>query len=86
MDLATLDREDVIAGLRKRFRSVAAFERVASLPEKSVSDVLRGRSSARVEAAIVEALSTPVSSFRQSEGSDDSATPDSAHRQNAGAR
>lgn len=51
-----LHREDIKAKLRKRFRSVTAFEQAMGLPAKSVSDVLRGRSSAATERAIVEEL------------------------------
>lgn len=53
-----LHREDIKARLRKRFRSVTAFERAKGLPAKSVSDVLRGRSSAATERAIIEELFT----------------------------
>lgn len=87
MPLAAMDREDVIAALKKRFRSIAAFERRTGLPEKSVNDVLRGRSNARVVTAIEQALSKPVESFRQSETSDGANSNDAAvHRLNAGAR
>jgi lambda repressor-like predicted transcriptional regulator len=54
--------EDVKAALRKRFRSVAAFERAQGLPAKSVSEIFRGRKSARVSGAIEAALNTPPSS------------------------
>ncbi len=70
MDLARLHPEDVKAGLKKRYRTVAAFERQAGLPEKSVFDVLRGRASARVTAAIETALSKPLPQARESEFSD----------------
>lgn len=51
-----LHREDIKAKLRKRFRSVTKFEQAMGLPPKSVSDVLRGRSSAATERAIIEEL------------------------------
>jgi lambda repressor-like predicted transcriptional regulator len=63
--------EDVKADLRKRFGSVARFERAHDLPEKSVNDVLRGRKSARVANAIEAALTeAPLQSSHE-----DSAAP-----------
>lgn len=82
----SMHREDVKAELRKRFGSVAAFERKAKIPEKSVNDVLRGRRSARVEKAIRKALSTPILPPAQSEGSDHSVTETVTHRLIAGGR
>jgi hypothetical protein len=82
MDLATADPEDVKSALRKRHRSVAAFERIKSLPEKSVHDVLRGRPSKRVLAAITDELSEIA---YESENSDSTGAR-RAHGLNAGAR
>ncbi len=82
MTLITRHPEDVKAELRKRFGTVAAFERATDLPEKSVNDLFRGRISARVATAIEQALKRPVP---QSEHSDSSAHLPS-HRLNAGAR
>lgn len=82
MDIATAHPEDVKTELRKRFGSVANFERTKKLPEKSVHDVLRRRTSKRVSDAITTALATPLD---ESEFSD-STGADSAHRLNAGAR
>ncbi|PAV92398.1 hypothetical protein WR25_26400 [Diploscapter pachys] len=47
-----LHREDVKAAIRKRFGSLKAFERAENLPLKSVSGVLAGRKSDRVQRAI----------------------------------
>lgn len=58
--LATQHPEDIKAALRKRYRSVAAFEREKGLPAKSVTEVLRGRKSARVSTAIEAALIEPL--------------------------
>lgn len=44
--------EDIKASIRKKYRSVAHFERQHGLPTKSVTDYLRGRASRRVAAAI----------------------------------
>ena len=82
MGLDHLHREDVKAAIRKRFGSVAAFERAHSLPQKSVTDVLRGQRSARVEEAVLEV----INGGSQSEHSDDSDIGPSVHRLNAEAR
>jgi len=60
MTLDAMHPEDVKAELRKRFGSVAKFERAKELPPKSVTDVLRGYKSARVEKAINEAICVPI--------------------------
>lgn len=78
MALANLHPEDIKAALRKQFRSVAAFERSNDLPAKSVSDLLRGRKSARVEKAVI------ISITSDSEFSDDSRETATSHRKNAG--
>ena len=82
--LSEMHREDIKAALRKKFGSVAAFERARSLPAKSVSDLLRGQKSARVEQAVVEAITDKVP--QQSEGSDDSRKKGPPQRLNAGVR
>lgn len=56
----TMHPEDTKAALRKRYGTVSAFERAAGIPSKSVSDVLRGRKSARVSKAIEGALADPI--------------------------
>jgi hypothetical protein len=82
---ALAEKEDVKAALRKRFGSVASFEREKGLPEKSVSDLLRGRPSARVRDAVKEAISQSSPS-RGSELSDDTANAAAPHRKKARAR
>lgn len=47
--------EDVKAAIRKRFGSLAKFEREHGLPVESVTNLLRGQKSARV-AAVVDAV------------------------------
>jgi lambda repressor-like predicted transcriptional regulator len=44
--------EDIKAAIRKRYRSLGAFERALGLPKQGVSEILRGRTSARIERAI----------------------------------
>ena len=56
--LTQMHKEDVKAALRKRHGSVAAFERAQGLPEKSVTDLLRGYTSARVRKAVEAAITT----------------------------
>jgi lambda repressor-like predicted transcriptional regulator len=60
MSLDSMHREDVKAELRKRFPSIAAFERAKGLPSKSVNEVLRGRRWQRVADAIESALKQPL--------------------------
>jgi hypothetical protein len=86
MALAEMHPEDVKAALRKRFGSVAKFERLRSLPEKSVADLLRGRTSARVEEAVEAALNEVTAMHLPSEVSDNSADVSGTHRLNAGGR
>jgi lambda repressor-like predicted transcriptional regulator len=47
--------EDVKAAIRKRFGSLAKFEREHGLPVESVTNLLRGQTSRRV-AAVVDAV------------------------------
>lgn len=54
--LRELHPEDVRAAIRKRFVTIADFEREKGLPERSVHDILRGRTSALVEEAIESVL------------------------------
>lgn len=75
--------EDIKADLRKRFRSIAAFERAYGLPERSVKDVLRGRSRPKVALAIADALDMHVHylfpmRFKSPNG-DDSSSDGNAH-------
>ncbi len=53
--------EDIKAELRKRHRTVKAFEAQAELARDSVRDVLRGKSSRRTAEAIASALGKPLS-------------------------
>lgn len=48
--------EDVKSAIRKRYRSLLAFERAEGLARLSVSEVLRGRKSQRTEVAIERVL------------------------------
>ena len=70
--------------LRKRFGSVRAFEDQKGLKRHSVSDVLRGRTSAAVQ-RVIEA-ERPEKSKKRSDKSDNSASPNPPHRLNAEAR
>lgn len=57
MDYLTLHPEDVKAAIRKRFGSLLKFEEKEGLPRQSVTDLLRGKTSARVAAAVNQVLS-----------------------------
>lgn len=48
--------EDIKAAIRKRYRSLLAFERAHGLTDRSTTDVLRGRPNARVERAMLRVL------------------------------
>lgn len=52
--------EDIKAAIRKRFGSLAKFERESGLPEQSARDVIRGKASRRTAHAIARALHTTV--------------------------
>lgn len=53
-------KELIKADIRIKFGSLRAFEQAKALPHDSVRDVLRGRQSARTQAAIATALGKPV--------------------------
>jgi lambda repressor-like predicted transcriptional regulator len=65
MNLADMDPHDIKAEIRKRFGTLAAFERAFKLPAKSVTDVCRSRASSRVEHAIKMVIARPVSEFSE---------------------
>lgn len=84
--LPAMHPEDVKAGIRKRFGSVAEFERQRNLPPKSVTEVLRGRAWKRVSDAIEAVLQEESPSSELSEVSGNSVQFRTTHRQNAAAR
>ncbi|QPT09838.1 hypothetical protein [Sphingomonas paucimobilis] len=73
--------EDVKAAIRKRFGSLAAFERAERLSVGSVSEILRGRPSARTTKAVERVLREQVIAS-ESIIPVDSATNVTLHRQN----
>lgn len=81
--LAAIHPEDVKAGLRKRYGTVADFERAKGLPPKSVTEVLRGRAWRRVSDAVEAALQETEPSHPSSEASDSSDGSAAAHRLNS---
>lgn len=82
--------EDVKGALRKKFGSVAAFERARGLPEQAVRDVLRGKSRSKIARALARELGVSVGSLKElcneSHNRDSSSGSDHAHRLNAEAR
>lgn len=73
--------------IRKRFGSLQAFERAKGLPIRSVSDLLRGKMSQRVAAAVDSEIGKAghesVSGAKLSDNSDSSAKKSRNHRLNA---
>lgn len=76
--------EDVKAAIRKRFGSMAAFERAERLSTGSVSEILRGRASARTAKAVERVLRAQANET-ESMISVDSASDGGVHRQNGSA-
>ena len=64
MKIEDLHPEDIRAAIRKKFGTIKSFEREYDLPASGVQDILRGRTSARVRAAIeailMEDANTPA--------------------------
>lgn len=81
--IRTTHPEDIKAAIRKRFGSVNAFVRMHELPTTGVSDLLRGRTSARVADAIEQVLQEESS---ESNIVDSSNTHPPAHLPNGGAK
>lgn len=52
-------REDIKAGLRKKHGSIAQFERSKGLPQRSVKDVLNGKSRPDIAKAVAAELDRP---------------------------
>ena len=52
--------EDVKAAIRKRYGSVAAFERHYDLPALSVRDILRGKKRGRIARVVAHDLGIPL--------------------------
>ena len=78
--LDTMHPEDIKAAIRKKFRSLARFERENGLARQSCTEVLRGRPSKRTADAIERALQDETIIPANSESA---VAP---HRLNAGAR
>lgn len=64
--------EDVKAAIRKRFGTIGEFHRAYGLPTTGLHDVLRGRASKRVQAAMDKVLDEQDSTKL------DNSSPDSA--------
>lgn len=84
MFLWGLHREDVKAAIRKRYRSLGAFERAEKLGKNSVADVLRGRVTKRTEDAIERVL-REAGVISDAMVSDSTESVREFHAQNAGA-
>lgn len=78
MVLETMHSEDVKAVIRREYGSIRAFVEQHQLPKTGVSDMFRGRTSARVRTAVEKALS-------ESTKLDTSKAPRRAQRRSGGA-
>lgn len=85
----TLHREDIKAGIRKRYGSMSAFERAKGLPNGSARDVLRGKSVSGTATVIADELGVPFKSISPNQkhvktrvASDDMSTKRDLHRLN----
>lgn len=80
--------EDIKAVIRKRYRSLLAFERAEGLPKQAVSEIFRGRRSARTEAAVRRVLQEQKLGAARVESiiEGDSSSESAAHRQNGRAK
>lgn len=82
--------EDIKAELRKRYGSIAEFERKTSLPARSVKDVLRGRSRPTIAQAVAKGIDRSVHElfpdrFSESPSGDAMAKRVRSHRLNCAA-
>lgn len=86
MDYRSLHPEDVKAAIRKRFGSLNKFEEQQGLAKQAVTDLLRGKTSARTAAAVNSVLNaTPASTLPHGKsGKPDNTQPSGiTHRLNA---
>lgn len=77
-----MHKEDVKAVIRKRYRTIGAFERAENLTKNSVAEVLRGRASRRTELAIERVLREQMKRGESIDPADSAESPTS-HRLNA---
>ncbi len=89
--MQTLHREDIKAGIRKKFGSLKAFEAARGLCGGSAKGVLMGKSSSRTVAAIADELDLSVDMIKAavhgaeiSIEADCTSTKVDCHRLNAG--
>jgi hypothetical protein len=80
--IAGLHYEDIKASIRKKWRSLNAFEAAYGLAKGSVMDWGRGRTSARVQTAIEHHLASIISPVGASMIPDSSKRARRAHRLN----
>lgn len=78
--------EDIKAAIRKRFGSLLAFERARGLKRQSVTEILRGRRSARTEREVRRVLEQDEKwAIGKSISADSSKPIPAAHRLNEAA-
>ncbi|PZU44307.1 MAG: hypothetical protein DI568_16050 [Sphingomonas sp.] len=81
--LAGLHYEDIKASIRKKYKTLSAFERAHGLYPKSVHNHFRGLRNKKVEAAVEQHLRSIISPFAASEPSPPTKARHSSHRLNA---
>lgn len=87
MKALAVHKHDIVAAIRKRYGSVPAFEREKGLSRRSVSDVLRDRTSRKTQEAVAAEVGHTVESLfygKSSALADISGTRKRTHRQIAG--
>jgi lambda repressor-like predicted transcriptional regulator len=85
MDYRDFHPEDVKAAIRKRFETLTLFEEKHGLAHNAVTDMLRGRTSARTAKVVNAVLAIESASIapKLSGQADDNRKSRSAHRLNA---
>ncbi len=88
--MLALHKEDIKAGIRRKFGTLLEFERRRGLPTGATKGVLSGRKSAKTVAAIADELGVPAEVIQKSVSEsivdDDKSTEVDSHRLNAGAK
>ncbi len=82
--LQALHYEDIKASIRKKYKTLRAFERAHGLYPKSVHNHFRGLRNRKVQAAVERHLLSIISPVAMSDGAQPSTATPAAHRSNAG--
>lgn len=80
--IAGLHYEDIKASIRKKYKTLSAFERAHDLPDRSINNLFRGNTSRRVREAVERHLAGVIAPLADSELSQSSSPDGAAHRLN----